>query len=322
MPLENPLPRQSVFQSVAFGVCCCAIAAVGYTAANACLNQSMIDKIDPVWVTCLKESTAFLYAAICVLIRFFRRLPVFPPWKELGILLAVGLSVQYLGNLGYLWAMGKVGLSVTVPANYGMQLFATALFGWLILGERVSFRSAMALGLLIIAIVLLKLGAKAVNSDSSSATIMLAVAASCLAGLVFAGLSIALRRCSKVAVEQSVLLFIVAGSGAITMWPLSFYRMGAEGVFNTPSNALAWMLGASFFNLIGFLGIAKGLQLISVVHASVLNASQVAMSAVVGMVFFRESHNFWVVLGIIVTVAGIMLVDRPKTAAETVEVAV
>jgi drug/metabolite transporter (DMT)-like permease len=105
----------------------------------------------------------------------------------------------------------------------------------------------------------------------------------------------------------------VAGTGVVTMWPLSFYRMGAAAMLDTVSTpAFLWLIAASAFNLIGFFGFAKGLQLTSIVHASVLNASQVAMSAVVGMIYFHEPRNFWLALGIIVTVFGITLIDRPS----------
>ncbi len=297
--------------------------------------------VDPIWVTCIKESTAFAFAVVWIVLRSCRGLAIFPPWKEVGILLAVGLAVQFVGNLGYLWALGKIGLAVTTPANYGAQLLATALMGRMILGERVTFRSAMALGILMIALALLGFGVWARQAGSGAspaaeiaakattgsdcaapvATIMLAAGAACLAGVVFAGLSTAMRRSSNMSVDSSTLLFIVAGVGAVTMWPLSFYRIGIDGLLATSPEAMHWILGASLFNLMGFLGIAKGLQLTSVVHASVLNSSQVAMLALVGMFYFDERTNFWLISGVIVTLLGILLIDRP-VADDAVEVTI
>jgi drug/metabolite transporter, DME family len=326
MPLENPPPRKAALSPATLGVCCCALAAVSYTVANACLKRlSSMQEVDPVYVTCFKESMAFSFAVLWMIWRVFRRLPVFPPLKEAGILLGVGLAVQFIGNLGFLWALGKIGLVVTIPANYGMQLLSSAVFGRLILGEKVTFRSAFALGLLLAALVFLGFGAETTgkaattpDTPSHSTTIFLAVAAASLAGVVFSGLSIAIRRCSKVAVEQSALLFLVAGMGVVALSPLSLYRYGLDGLLAIPSNAYSWMLAAGFFNVIGFLGIAKGLQLTTVVHASMLNASQVAMSAVAGILCFREAVNPWVIFGVVVTVVGILLIDRPP-ADEAVE---
>ena len=327
MPLKNPLPRKPVFTPATLGICCCALAAVSYTAANTCLRQ-LSTTVDPAWTTCIKESMACLFAGFCILVKLFRGLPAFPRRKEVGILIAVGLAVQLIGNLGLLWSMGKIGLAVAIPTNSGTQLLVCALFGGIILGERVTFRSAMALGLLLIALVLLGFGAEAAgramasaDSPSLPATIALAVAASCIAGVSYAGLSIAMRRSSNLRIAQSTLLFIVAGVGVAAMWPLSCYRMGVDGLLATSPKAFAWMLSAGVFNLIGFFGFAKGLQLTSVVHASVLNASQVAMSAVVGMIYFQEPRNPWLVLGVMVTLLGILLIDRPP-ASDTVELMV
>jgi drug/metabolite transporter, DME family len=330
MPSTNLPPRTPVISSATLGICCCALAAVSYTAANYCLRQlSTMQETDPAWTTCIKESMACLFAGFCILWKAFRGLPIFPPKREVGILIAVGLVVQLIGNLGMLWAMGKIGLAVTIPTNSGIQLLVCALFGRIILGEHVTFRSAMALGLLMIALVLLGLGAEAagramasVDSPSISTTIALAVAASCLAGVSYASLSISMRRSSNLQIAQSTLLFIVAGIGVATMWPISCYRMGVTGMLATfSSSTFVWMFGAGVFNLIGFFGFAKGLQLTSVVHASVLNASQVAMSAVVGIICFQEPRNPWLVLGVIVTLLGILLIDRPP-ASDTVEVMV
>jgi drug/metabolite transporter (DMT)-like permease len=142
-----------------------------------------------------------------------------------------------------------------------------------------------------------------------------------LAGVVYASLSISMRRSSNLAIPQTTLLFIVAGIGVVTMWPISCYRVGVAGLLATSPQAWKWLLSAGFFNLIGFFGFAKGLQLTSVVHASVLNASQVAMSAIVGMIYFQEPRNPWLFLGVSMTILGIMLIDRPS-AADTVEVMV
>ncbi len=327
MPSNSPQPRKPVISSAVLGVCCCALAAVSYTAANTCLKQLSTIQ-DPAWTTCIKESMAWMFAGFCILVQVLRGSFALPAKKEVAILIAVGLAVQFVGNLGLLWSMGKIGLAVSIPTNSGTQLLICALFGRIILGERVTFRSAMALGMLIVALVLLGFGAEAAGRAMAAAdspmvpkTIALAVAASCLAGVVYAGLSIAMRRSANIALPQTTLLFIVAGMGVAAMWPLSFYRVGAAGLLATPPKTFAWMLSAGVFNLIGFFGFAKGLQLTSVVHASVLNASQVAMCAVVGMIYFQEPQNPWLLLGVFTTIFGIMLMDRPP-AADTVEVMV
>lgn len=58
----------------------------------------------------------------------------------------------------------------------------------------------------------------------------------------------------------------------------------------------------------------------TIVHANVLNASQVAMAAVAGLLFFAEEPSAHLILGICLTIAGTLLIDRadgrPASGAE------
>jgi drug/metabolite transporter (DMT)-like permease len=313
----NNLPqRKTVLSRATLGMCCCAFAALCYTASNICSRQMTTMDLDPALVNCAKETTAFSFAVVWAVFRSLRGLRVFPAKKEIFILLAVGLAVQLIGNLGSFWTMGKIGLVISIPTNSGAQLLFSALFGWLILRERVSRRTGVALGALTVALVFLGFGAQAVkeslnSSGTSNAIVALAVAVSLAVGVTYAVMSIAMRRSMNQSVEQCAILFCIAGMGVTTMWSLSVSRLGLSAVLATPPEALRWMAAASFFNLIGFLGFAKGLQLTTVVHANFLNASQVALLAVVGMAFFREPVSPWLVLGIVMTLAGIVLIDQP-----------
>ena len=54
------------------------------------------------------------------------------------------------------------------------------------------------------------------------------------------------------------------------------------------------------------------------VHANVLNASQVAMAALAGMAMFHEPPNPWVLLGVGLTILGIVWIDRPAEALDEI----
>ena len=54
------------------------------------------------------------------------------------------------------------------------------------------------------------------------------------------------------------------------------------------------------------------------VHANVVNASQVAMAAVAGMALFREPPNPWVLLGVGLTIVGHLWIDRPAEAVDEI----
>ena len=74
------------------------------------------------------------------------------------VLIAMGLATELIGNIGTQWGYSIVGLAVMIPATTGFLLVATAVFGAVLLGERVSARNAAALALLIVALIVLGYG--------------------------------------------------------------------------------------------------------------------------------------------------------------------
>jgi drug/metabolite transporter (DMT)-like permease len=194
--------------------------------------------------------------------------------------------------------------------------------GRLFLGERVSWRSIGAIGMLLGSLGLLVLGAEAagekISPESDPWIIAAAVAAPCLAGIVYALLSITIRRTVTRDTRVSVVVFAITVMGVLTLGPISIQQLGVEELLQTPPEQFAWMYTAGLFNLLGFLAITKGLQLTTVVHANVLNASQVALAAVAGIVLFDEPRNPWLILGVGLTVLGVILIDRPRDAVEPV----
>jgi drug/metabolite transporter, DME family len=320
----------------ALGTACCIMAAVCYTIGSICMRQVSALGCDPSWAVCVKESITVLVIGPCLIYRAVRGLRVFPPLKILFILILAGLVDQLLGNLAWQYAVGIVGLAVTVPAAFGVMITGSAIFGRFILGERVTPRSMVAIGLLLASLILLSLGAESAGevmaksshasiadpgAASASLLVAEAVVVAGVAGAAFALLSIAIRHTMNADAQQSTLMFIITGIGVITLGPISIHRLGLEGLMSTTGEQLAWMVAAGFFNLLGFIGFTKGLHLTTVVRANVLSASQVAMAAVAGILLFQESPNLWLLLGVALTLSGIFLIDKP-VAEEAVDMAI
>ncbi|MFH1920022.1 MAG: EamA family transporter, partial [Planctomycetota bacterium] len=141
----------------------------------------------------------------------------------------------------------------------------------------------------------------------------------CLGGLMFAMLSTVIRGAAGARVPVTTIVLIVTGMGVLSLGSLSVWRLGTESLLHTGPEKLAWMVAAGTFNLVAFLAITKGLQLTTVVHANVLNASQVAMGALAGTILFKESLNSWVVLAICLTIAGVLLIGRAPDEAQAME---
>ena len=320
-PSRRALPGLS---PVVAGTACCAVSALGYTGANICMRQLAALHADETWVICNKELVTVVLVGPWLLYRAFCRLPILPPKRLLAILVLVGLTVQLGANLGVQWALGIVGLAVTIPAIFGVMLTASAVLGRVFLLEPVSQRSATAIGLLLASLVLLGLaaGVAAERKDGSAGQsaldepglllVILAVGAACLAGAVYAVLTTTIRHLVTQATPPSTVVFVTTLMGVLSMAPLSVYRLGTQSLLQTPPKQVAWMIAAGMLNLIAFLAITKGLQLVTVIHANVLNASQVAMAALAGMLLFREPLTAWLIAGVVATIVGIAMFDRPE----------
>ena len=298
----------------------CALAAVGYTAANVCL-RILAGDAPVIWVSCVKELVTVAVMGPWVLSRTWRGLPALPPARSLVALVAAGFAVQMAGNLGVIWAFGVIGLSVTIPVALGVSLAGSALLGRIFLGEPVTRRCAVAIGLLIASIVLLKIGADRGTQLLAAGPwkVGLGVSVAVLAGLSYASLTAVIRSTAAVAAPPQGIIFVVTGVGVVTLGPMSLGQLGPAGLLATPPATLTLMLLAGGLNLIAFMAITKGLHLTTIVHANVISASQVAMAAIAGIFLFGEEANLQLVLGVILTVAGMALIERPANGEEISE---
>jgi DME family drug/metabolite transporter len=306
---------------VVLGTACCIGAAVGYTASNICLRILTVRQ-DPAWILCVKESVAVVLVGPWLLVQAARRQRVLPGKRTLAGLMAIGLATHLGGSLPWIWALGVVGLAITVPASLGVNLVVAAAFGWLMLRERVSVQSGLAIAVVIVSVLLLSAGAGQVN-DSILTTapvatgpfwIGLAILVSCLAGIIWAALTVAIRRSVTRGASIWLVAFIVPAMGASSLALVSLWRHGFSGLLATPADDFALMLICGLFNLVAYLAIIKGLQMTSVVHVNVLTASEAAMAAVAGLLFFQEASSPSLVAGVCLTVAGMALMDRPGVA--------
>jgi drug/metabolite transporter (DMT)-like permease len=309
------------------GTACCILSAVCYTAANICMRRLTVLEADAIWVMCCKEAVAPLLVGPVLAVMALCGRRVLPPLRVLGLLALVGLAVEILGNVGMQWALGIIGLAVEIPIDFGVMLVASALLGGLVLGERLTARTLAALALLLGSIAVLACSAgpasRAVAAAAlrtpDAATVVLAIAAVCLAGAVFAVLAIAIRWSLTGGASLGIVVLMIPLMGPLSLGPLSVCRLGLRPLWTTPPEQYAWMLAGGVLNVVAFLAVCKGLHLITVVRVNMLNASQVAMAALAGVVLFRESPTGWLMLGVGLTLLGILLMDRPEAQACTNE---
>jgi len=242
--------------------------------------------------------------------------------RSLLTLVIVALATELVANVGVQWAFGVIGISVTMPLIFGAMLAGSALLGWWFLGEAVGKRAVLAIGLITTAVVFLSRGAEvtaaSVTLRSQPVFVLLAVAAALLAGSIYAALGTVLRHLGESNLPPTFAVFVVTGTGVLSLGLLSLWRLGPAGLLHTPHNQIVWMVAAGLTNVVGFLLITKGLQLTTVVRANLLNTTQVALAALAGVLLFDERFSLWLAGGLIMTVAGILLICLEQSAEQHV----
>lgn len=316
--LETPPQRIFGLPPVVFGTLCGMLAAVGYTAANICLRS--VVKIDPYWVSCVKSFPTVALVGPWLLVRMSRRQRVLPPLRPLLILLAAAAFGQLAGNVSFQYALGVIGIALTVPLVLGTLILAGALLGWILLGEHITRRTAIATLLLIVAVCVLSIGAPAAHRATAPAdangmlTVGVGVAAACLAGFAYALLGVAIRHGVTGEAPISTTLLVVGVAGVVLLGGCSWSRIGWSGVLATGELEMAYMLLAGICNAVAFFALTKALQLASVVYVNALNATQTAMAAVAGVMIFAEPLSAALGLGIVLTAAGLVLMKGGETS--------
>ena len=302
--------------------------AVGYTAANICLRT--LTHCDPAWVSCVKAFPTFALVGPWLVLRAWRSQPLAPSLKDLGLLILAGLIGQLGGNVLFQWSLGVVGIALCVPLTLGAMIVVGAVLGQRYLGESISRRMMLAIAILIAAIFILGCGAAAANRSISETSVdpltlggllylVAGVSAACASGAAYGLLGLAIRHAANGGMPVSTILVSVTSIGCLALGALSHWRIGVESMWNTPPQDLAIMLLAGVCNAVAFWSLAKALQLVSLVYTNALNASQTAMAALAGIVFFREAPTLAMAVGIVLTIGGLLLMKHERHEDDATE---
>ncbi|MEO8498290.1 MAG: EamA family transporter, partial [Planctomycetota bacterium] len=130
-------------------------------------------------------------------------------------------------------------------------------------------------------------------------------------------LGVTIRRAVLGASTVSATTFCVTSVGLLTLAPLTIYRIGIVEMMQTEQADLGLMVLAGVFNLIAFLALTRALQITSLVYVNALNASQVAMASVAGIVLFQEQASPALTLGVGLTVLGLLIMPRHQASVES-----
>lgn len=307
---HSPSAAPALVNPHALGTICGLFSALVYTCANAFLRA--VDDCDPVWVSAVKAVPTTVAMLPVLAIMAWRGQKVLPPLSMLAAIAVGGMVGQLGGNISFQWALGQIGVALTVPLSLGGMILGAAILGRIFLGEPVTPKAALALALLLAAICVLSLGARDAGQTVAKTDVPLwrlaaGVTAACLSGTAYAILNVILRYCITRGCPLPTTLFTVSVVGLICLGFLSWLRIGQLGITATTAKQLELMLAAGLCNTVAFVSLTKSLQLTSVVYVNALNATQATLAALAGVLIFREALSPWLAMGVGLTIGGLML---------------
>ena len=147
---------------------------------------------------------------------------------------------------------------------------------------------------------------------ASGTAVLTAVLLLCLAGLTYTMLGVGIRYGLDNGVSLPLTLGIISFSGFLLLGSLSLRSIGWDAMLATESHHLVDMFLAGLFNAVAFLSLTRAIQLTSVTYVNLINASQVAIAALTGVMLFQEKPTILMMIGVILTIAGLMLMKGPS----------
>jgi len=295
------------------GILFCALAAIFYTGANTAVTELGRLGLHEFWIVGIKESITVLLLAPWCMMRMLHHKESRPDARMWAILLGAGLLTQLFGNVGYVYSLKVIGLAATIPIVFASMLVMTALFGRLLLSEKVTIRSMAAIAMLVVAICFITCGSDRVVRPLLEKSLFpayrgLAILSSCVTGVCFGLMSIAVRHAMNRNVDKPIVMVIITGVGFFLLVPAALYQEGTELVTETTTVQWSWMISAGIFNLAAFFFLNKGLELTRVIPANITTTSQIAMAAVLGLLMFHEPLSTPLIIGVMLTIIGVLLI--------------
>jgi drug/metabolite transporter, DME family len=307
-------------QPATLGTIYCLMAPLAYAAYYVCLGD-VASKQNPAWVNCVQSSVGALIFGAYLAWQAVSGRRALPPWKELLTLLVIGLITQ-LGGVALVTAMSLIGVGVTVTLQTGILLALAAILGLVVLGESVSWRQTAAIALIVVGVAVVVFAKKSLEASAPAASAAspmpvasmlqtsLGVGMALLAGAAFAILVVGVRKTVTSATSPEAVVFLISVAGAVFLGPFCAARLGMHQLLATPPEDFGVMVGAGAMNALAFLLFSKALQWVPVVRVNVTNnALTMALTAVAGIIWFKEVWSLPLAMGIVLCIAGSVLIS-------------
>lgn len=317
--VTEPPPRSKLVIGTWLGV----LSALSYTGTNVALRLMGEHKgfDQAVWISAWKGLPAAVAAWCLIALHLAQGRPALPARKQWLPLITAGFWMQFGGNVMFQWALSIGGLALTVPLTFATILLSSAILGRVVLGEAVTMRSLISMGLLIFSIVCFSLGSEqstaSVLENATTGDVLTGVIAAMISGTAYGSCGVIIRRTVTGNVALSGTLVFFSTTGVLALGLTSWLRLGTAELLSVSGGDVAILLTAGTLNAIAFFAIGAALRHLNVLSANLINSSQAAMCAAVGVLWFQEAVSIWLFLGLSLTVIGLLLLGRRKTATPT-----
>lgn len=309
-------------------------AAVTYSIANMALRG--LAKPDSglgwsMWVAGTKAFPTFFVAIILICVRRWRGQTSFTDWNFVWPIAVAAFFNQLGGNLAFQLSLVKIGLAISVPICFSSIICSGAIVGRFVLGDAVSVRTGISMGLMVASIIFLSTAATNRTAETNptpatnpaaavvSATAIpgsddwgttIGVALAMISGLGYGITGVYIRKAVRSQMPVAATLFLFSAAGFLVLCPLSLTLLSVSTIAATTPQEWATIATAGIFNAIGFFAITHAMRHLTISRTNVINASQNAFCAIGAVVVFGETLSSFGMLGIGLTIAGLLTLDR------------
>ncbi|MCG8650180.1 MAG: DMT family transporter [Pirellulales bacterium] len=306
-PLRPPL-------GIVAGSACGVAAALLYTMANTALRHCV--DVDPFLVSAVKAVPTVVILTPLLLWMLGTHQALATSYKTAPKFVVASFIGQLVGNGAFQIALGIIGLAASVPITLGVMIIGGAILGRLMLREPVSPRTLFAMITLIGAVVVLSLPGATEPPRQSSTSLPLWVGALCAAasGAAYAFFGASMRQTLIGGMSAPATMFISGVVGTLSLWTITMFRLGSEPLAMISIQQWVVMVAAGTFNFVAFAALSLALKALPVVAVNLINASQVAMAAVAGVMLFAEPITTPLMIGITLTFAGLIILASRRSA--------
>ena len=268
--------------------------------------KSQSDEATPMAITTLKIWMSLVVMAVLVTLPF-RTAPFFMPLNSL-IFLSASMTMGFvIGDLAYLTAQERIGVSYAYPiaATFPIYTYIIAIF---VVGEEILFTRFLGIIFAVFGIILISREQASVqDNEGSSRFNRIGLALALITALCWSIGSVLLQiGVADVDPVDANFIRMVFGAGIIAPLFLGSIRRGAPKPTRRATKII--LITAIFGMAVGSLLYTYTVKLIGATISSVLGSISPLFALPISIIFLKEKFSYRSILGALLTVSGVVLV--------------